>query len=97
LDGIHRQIAYDDEGSYIISSAGVVQLGDDKLEPSREFPKCMKALHLFQGWLVDSEGNKRCWVPEAYRGWDVHASYGLTRVVLGGTNGRPLIVDLVQD
>jgi WD40 repeat protein len=97
LDGIHRQIAYDDEGSCIISSASVVQRGDADSGPSRKLPKCMKALHLFQGWLVDSEGNKRCWVPEAYRGGDVHVSYGLTRVVLGGTNGRPLIVDLVQD
>ena len=93
MDGIHRQITYGDEGRCIISSAGVVQLPDTS-RPSNELPKCLKALHLSQGWLLDAEGNRRCWVPEPYRGSDVHASHGLTRVVLGGTNGRPLIVDL---
>jgi WD40 repeat protein len=48
-------------------------------------------LHIRKGWVIDRNGNRQCWVPEAYRGDDVYASHGNT-IVLGGTRVMFLVL-----
>lgn len=44
-------------------------------------------------WIMDMDGNKYCWVPEFYRGEDVHASFG-NKIALGGIEGDVTILEL---
>jgi WD40 repeat protein len=48
-------------------------------------------LHVLDGWVIDMNGNRQCWVPEAYRGHDIYASQG-NILALGGTNGRVMFL-----
>jgi len=94
-EGTAHQLMFSDSGTHILSSVGVIAIPGIDLEADDDQnpPKILKRLHLADGWIVDAEGKKHGWVPESYRGNDVHASRGST-LVLGGANGRPTVLEL---
>jgi WD40 repeat protein len=49
--------------------------------------------HIREGWVLDMDGRKHCWVPEIHRGQDIHASWG-DKLALGGGNGHVMLLRL---
>ena len=50
--------------------------------------------YMREGWVLDGDGRKHCWVPEIYRGQDVQASWG-NKVALGGGNGQVMLLQVL--
>jgi WD40 repeat protein len=51
-------------------------------------------LHMHEGWVLDADGNKQCWVPVIYRAKDIHASFN-NMLVMGGGSGWLVLLELL--
>ena len=52
-------------------------------------------LHLRDGWVIDTNGKRQCWVPEIIRGDDVYASRG-NRLALGSPSGNVMFLEFPE-
>ena len=52
-------------------------------------------LHVRDGWVIDTNGKRQCWVPEIIRGNDVYASHG-NRLALGSPRGHVTFLEFPE-
>ena len=52
-------------------------------------------LHVRNGWVIDTDGKRQCWVPEIVRGNDVYASRG-NRLALGSPRGHVTFLEFPE-
>ena len=52
-------------------------------------------LHLRDGWVIDTNGKRQCWVPEIIRGNDVCASH-CNRLALGSPSGNVMFLEFPE-
>jgi len=51
---------------------------------------------MHEGWILDMDGNKQCWVPVIYRGQDIHGSFD-NKLVMGGGSGQFVLLELLPE
>ncbi|KAF9458231.1 WD40-repeat-containing domain protein [Collybia nuda] len=88
-----RHISFSNDNKYIHSSAGTFDLATKTLIDTEAEPeKRLVAVHLKNGWVVDTDGRKVTWLPESYR--TGHWSYATHRnsIILSRPGGKLLVM-----
>jgi WD40 repeat protein len=83
----HRHLVFSDDGTMIRSTQGTYDVvTSERVESHRHRSRFSEDLYVDKGWLIDKDGQKRCWVPELPREGDFYAALG-NKIVFAG-NGR---------
>ena len=82
----HRHLLFSTDGTLIRSTHGTYDVvTNEQVESRHHRSQFSEDLYVDQGWLIDKDGHKRCWIPEAHREGDFYAAHR-NKIVFAGND-----------
>jgi hypothetical protein len=83
----HRHLVFSADGTMIRSTHGTYDVvTNEQVESYRHRSRFSEDLYVDNGWLIDKDGHRRCWIPETHREGDFYAAHR-NKIVFAG-NGQ---------